>query len=147
MPSIAPSFVAAKEVCRDIFLDLVGINFRICGIDPGHRRRYFWRRQRAVWAISGNRHQPRSRRQSVRCDRVNVNKPKLRNFDRPLGLPGHLQWIFYVGNVSSFRHTTVLVRGNCRYRRPRNNSRDPTDVNRRKCGKYMLHTLFEHTWT
>ena len=39
--------------------------------------------------------QLRSRRQSVMCDRVNVNKPKLQNFDRLLGLPGHLQWSFW----------------------------------------------------
>ena len=28
----------------DVLLDLVGINFRICGIsiDPGHHRRYFY---------------------------------------------------------------------------------------------------------
>ena len=96
MPSIAASFVAAKEIFRDALLDLVGINFRICGIsiDPGHRWRCFRRRQRAVWAISGSRHQPRSRRRSVSCDRVKVNKPKLWNFDRPLGLPGYLQWSF-----------------------------------------------------
>ena len=38
MPSIAASFVAAKEVFRDVLLDLIGINFSICGIsiDPGH---------------------------------------------------------------------------------------------------------------
>ena len=37
MPSIAASFVAEKEVFRDVLLDLVGIEFRICGIsiDPG----------------------------------------------------------------------------------------------------------------
>ena len=87
---------SSKKKFRDALLDLVGINLRICGIsiDPGHRRRCFRRRQRAVWAISGSRHQPRSRRRSVSCDRVNVNKPKLRNFDQPLGLPGHLQWSF-----------------------------------------------------
>ena len=35
MSSIAASFVAAK---RDVLLDIVGINFRICriSIDPGH---------------------------------------------------------------------------------------------------------------
>ena len=92
MPSIVASYVAAKRNFRDALLDLVGINLRICGIsiDPGNRRRCFWRRQRAVWAISGSCHQPRSRRRSVSCDRVNVNKPKLQKFDRPLGLPGHL---------------------------------------------------------
>ena len=43
MPSIAASFVAAKEVFRDALLDLVGINLRICGIsiDPDNRRRFF----------------------------------------------------------------------------------------------------------
>ena len=58
-------------------------------------RRCFWRRLRAVWAISWSRHQPRSCGRSVSCDRVNVNKPKLRNFNRPLGLPSHLQWNFW----------------------------------------------------
>ena len=58
-------------------------------------RRCFWRRLHAVWAIFGSCHQPRSRRRSVSCDRVNVNKPKLWNFDRLLGLPGHLQWTFW----------------------------------------------------
>ena len=61
----------------------------------GSSRRCFWRRLRAVWAIS------RSRRRSFSCDRVNVNKPKLRNFDRPLGLPGHLQ--------SSFLHRQSVI--------------------------------------
>ena len=79
-------------------------------------RRCFWHRLRAVWAISRNHHQPRSRRLSVSCDRVNVNKPKLRNSDRPLGLPGHFQSRFYVDNVSSLRNTTVRVCGNCRCR-------------------------------
>ena len=38
MPSIATSFVAAKRSFLDVLLDLVGINFRICGIsiDSGH---------------------------------------------------------------------------------------------------------------
>ena len=38
MPSIVVSFVAAKDVFLDVLLDLVGVNFRICGIsiDPGH---------------------------------------------------------------------------------------------------------------
>ena len=54
-------------------------------------RRCFWHRLRAVWAISRSRQKPRSCRRSVSCDCVNVNKPKFRNFDRPLGLPGHLQ--------------------------------------------------------
>ena len=93
MPSIAASFVAAKRVFLDVLLDLVGIHFRICGIsiDPGHPGDVidvgyvpFERSPEAA-------NQSRSRRRSVSCDRVNVNKPKLRNFDRPLGLPGHLQ--------------------------------------------------------
>ena len=124
-------------------LDLVGINFRIYGIsiDPCHRRRCFWRQQRAVWAISRSRHLPRSRRQSIfiSCNRVNVNKPKLWNFDQQLGLPGHLSEVFDVGNVSSLRNTTVRVRGNCHYRQPRNNSHDCADVNRRKCGRYTRY--------
>ena len=38
MPSIAAAFVAGKEVFRDVLLDFVGMNFRICriSIDPGH---------------------------------------------------------------------------------------------------------------
>ena len=38
MPSIVASFVVAKRRFRDVLLDIVGINFRICGIsiDPGH---------------------------------------------------------------------------------------------------------------
>ena len=86
MPSIAASFVRAKRNFQDVLLDLEGINFRIFGIsiDPGHPSDVFD-------VGSGSRHQARSRRRSVSCDRVNVNKPKLRNFDRPLGLPGHLQ--------------------------------------------------------
>ena len=58
-------------------------------------QRCFLCRLRAVWAISRSRHQPRSRRRSVSCDRVKVNKPKLWNFDWPLGLPGHLQLSFW----------------------------------------------------
>ena len=136
MSTIAASFIAAKRRFRDDLLDLVGINFCICeiSIDPGHRQRCFWSRQRAVWAISGSRHQPRTRRRSVSCDRVNINKPKLQNFDRPFGLPGHL-----VGNVSSLWNTMVRVRGSCLYHQPRNNSRDRTDVNRRKCRRYTRY--------
>ena len=99
MPSIAVSFVAAKRNFsrRDVLLHLVGINFRVCGIliDLDNSRRFFWRRLCAVWAISGSRHQPRSRCRSISCDRVNINKPKLRNFDRPLGFRGQLQWSFW----------------------------------------------------
>ena len=39
MPSIVASFVAAKRCFfGDVLFDLVGMNFRICGIsiDPGH---------------------------------------------------------------------------------------------------------------
>ena len=37
------AFVAAKRSLEDVLLDLVGINFRICGIsiDPGHPRDVF----------------------------------------------------------------------------------------------------------
>ena len=79
-------------------------------------RRCFWRRLRAVWVISRSRQKPQSRRRSVSCDRVNIHKTKLRNFDRPLRLPGHLQWSFLMSTVSSLRNTTVQVRGNCRCR-------------------------------
>ena len=87
MPSIAAAFVAEK-VCRDVLLDFVGINFRICeiSIDPGQAIFFT-----SVTCRLSDLQKPRSRRRSVSCDRVNVNKPKLQNFDRPLGLPGHLQ--------------------------------------------------------
>ena len=138
---IASSFVAAKQSFsrrfawsrRHKFLYLRNFD------RSWSSRRCFWRRLRAVWAISGSRHQPRSRCRSISCERVNVNNPKLWNFDRPLGLPGHLQWSFYVGNVSSFWNATVRVRGNCRCRQPRNNSRDRADVNRRKSGRYTRY--------
>ena len=46
--------------------------------------------------------------------------------------------------MSSLRNTTVRVRGNCR--QSRNNSRNRTDVNRRKSGK--VHAIFaEFRWT
>ena len=142
--SIAASFVAAKKSFSRRFAWSRRHNFRICGIsiDPGHRRWCFWRGQRAVWAISRSRHQLRSRRRSIICDRVNVNKPKLRNFDRPLGLPGHLQWSFWRRHrviSSKYDGAGLRVHSNCCYRQPPNNSRDPTDVNRRKCGKYTRY--------
>ena len=60
---------------------------------------------------------------------------------------GHLHLsIFDVGNVSSPRNTTVRVRGNCRYHQLWNNSRDRTDVNRRKCGRYNAR-FAEFRWT
>ena len=62
---------------------------------PGLSRWCFWRRPCAIWTISGSRHQPRSRRRSVSCNLLNVNKHKLQNFDRPLGLSDHLQWSFW----------------------------------------------------
>ena len=48
--------------------------------------------------------------------------------------------------MSSLPNTTVWVRGNCRYRQPRNNSRDRTDVNRCKCGRYTRY-LRTFRWT
>ena len=45
----------------------------------------------AIWATSGSRRQP----WSVSCDLVNINKRILRNFDRPLGLPGHRRRCFW----------------------------------------------------
>ena len=140
MLSIGASFVAAKRSFSRYFA-WSRINFRTCGIsiDPGHRRRCFWRRQRAVWAISRSRHQPRGRRRSISCNRVNVNRPKLRNFDRPLGCLVISSEVFDVGNVSSLRNPTVRVRGNCCYRQLRNISRDHADVNRRKCGRYTRY--------
>ena len=118
MPSIAASFVAAKRSFSRCFAwsDRHKFSYlRNCDRSWSSRR-CFWRRLHAVWAISENRHKPRSRRRSVSCDRVNVNKHKLQNFNRPLGLPGHFSEVFYVENVSSLRNTTVRVRGNCRCR-------------------------------
>ena len=131
MPSIAASFVAAKRsfsrrfACSRRHKFSYLRNFDRSWSLPA----MFFDVGNVPFELSGSRHQPWSRRRSVSCDRVNVNNPKLRNFDRPLWLPGHLQCIFYVGNVSSLRNTTVRVRGNCRYRQPPNNSRDRTDVN------------------
>ena len=100
-PSIAAAFVAAKGSFsrrlawshRRTFLYLRNFDRSWSSL------RGFWRRLRAVWAISGSRHQPRSCRQSVSCDRVNVNKPKLQNFDRPLGLPSNLLWSFLMSTT------------------------------------------------
>ena len=122
----------------------MGINFRICGIaiDPGLSWRFwcrFWRRLRAVWAISGSRHQPRRRRQSVNCDLANVNKRKLWRFDRRYGCLVISSEVFYVGNVSSLRDTMVRVHGNWRCHQLRNNSRNRVDVNRRKSGAVVEH--------
>ena len=79
-------------------------------------RRCFWCRLRAVLVISKSHHQLRSRWRTVSCDRVNVNKPKLRNFDWPLGLSGHLQWSFWhrqcgcVATAATVSHgTTVMI--------------------------------------
>ena len=90
MLSIAASFIAAKR--RFAWSRRHKFSY-LWNFDRSWSSwRCIWHRLRAVWAISGSRHQRRSRRRSVSCDRVNVNKPKLRNFDRPLGLPGQLQW-------------------------------------------------------
>ena len=116
-------------------LDLVGLHFRICGIliDPGHPGDVFdvgyMPFERSLEAAIS-----RGAAAKVSCDCVNVNKPKFRNFDRPLGLPGQ-----DVGNVSSLRNMTVRVRGNCRCRQPRNNSRDRADINRRKSRRYKRY--------
>ena len=90
--------ITAKRCFREVLLDLVGINFRNCGtsIDPGHR----WVDAGYIFDVNNvpferspeaavSRRQLRSCRRSVSCDLVNVNKHKLLNFDRPLGLPGH----------------------------------------------------------
>ena len=139
MPSIATSFVAAKRsISRRFPWSRRHKLPYLRNFDRSWSfRRCFWRRLRAVCAIIGSRHQPQSRRRSISCDRVNVNKPKLRNFDHSLGLPGHLQWSFYVGNVPSLQNTMVWVRGNCH--QPRNNSCDRADVNRRKSGRYTRY--------
>ena len=153
MPSIAASFVAAKKRFSRRFATFAWSRRHtfsyLRNFDRSwSSRRCCWRRLHAVWAISGSCHQPRSRRRSVSCDRVNVNKPKLRNFDRPLGLPGHLHSpVKFLHqqkkNVTSLRNTTVRVCGNCRCHQPWNNSRDQTDVKaegtRDICGISMHH--------
>ena len=53
-------------------------------------------------------------RRSISCDLANVNKCKLRTFDRPLELRGHRRRDFDVGDVSYRRKMTVRVRDNCR---------------------------------
>ena len=97
MPSIVTSFIAAnKSFFRRLAWSHRHTFSYLRNFDRSwSSRRCFWRRQRAVWAIAGSRHQPRSRWRSVSCDRVNINNPKLRNFDRPLGLAGHLEWSFW----------------------------------------------------
>ena len=59
--------------------------------------------------------QSRIRWWSVSCNLANVNKCKLRTLDRPLGLPGHRQRDFYVGDMSYHQKKTVRVRDNCRF--------------------------------
>ena len=111
-------------------------NFRICGIsiDPGLSWQYFWCRQRAIWAISGSRPPLRSRRRSVSCDLVNVNKVNCGiSIDRKGCLVISIK-VFDVGNMLSLRNMMAREHGNCRYRQPRNNSCDRVDVNRRKSG-------------
>ena len=77
----------------EVLRDLVGINFRNCGtsIDswssPGRRQRCFRRRQRAVWMISVSREAATGALVAILL--TYKNKRKLRNFDQPLGLPGH----------------------------------------------------------
>ena len=80
-----------KKFFWNVLLDFVGIHFSVCGIliDPGHLGDVFdigyvpfeWFPEAA------------GRRRRVSCDRVNVNKPKLRNYDWLLGLPRHLQFL------------------------------------------------------
>ena len=93
MPSIVVSFVAAKRSFSRRFAESRRHTYSyLRNFDRSwSSRRCFGRRLRDVWAISGSHYLPRSRRRrSVSCDRVNVNKPKLRNFERPLGLLGQL---------------------------------------------------------
>ena len=54
--------------------------------------------------------------------------------------------VFYVGNMSSLRNTTVRVRSNCRCHQPQTNSRDHADVNRRKA-EDTRDILAEFRWT
>ena len=140
MPSITASFVAAKRSFSRRFAWSRRHKFSyLQNFDRSWlSRRCFWCRLCAVWAISGSRHQPRSRRRSVSCDRVNVNKPKLRHFDRPLGLPGHLQKFLTSATCHLFEIWRCgCVATACRCRQPRDNSRDRADVNRRKSDRVI----------
>ena len=92
MPSIAASFVAAKRSFSRRFACFRRHKFwflrKIISIDPGHPGDAFYG---GYVPFERSPEATISRHRSVSCDRVNINKPKLRNFDRPLGLPGHLQ--------------------------------------------------------
>ena len=97
MTSIVASFVSEK---RDVLLDLVGINCCICGIsiDPDHPSDVF-----DVGYVPFERSPEAaiSRRRSVSCNNVNVNKPKLRiSIDR-WGCLVISSEDFDVGNMSS----------------------------------------------
>ena len=107
-----------KDVFREVLLYLIGIHFRNYGIyiDPGHRQRCFWHRLHAVGAISRSRRQTRSHRRSVSCDLVNVNKHKLWNFNRPLGMPGHRRrcvWCWQCVISAKNRKTMARVHDTC----------------------------------
>ena len=112
MLSIATSFVAAKRSFSRRFAWSRWHKFSyLRNFDRSWSfHRCFWRQLRAIWAISRSRHQPWSHHRSVSCYRVNVNKPKLRNFERPLGLPGHLQWSFF---TSATCHLFEIRRCGC----------------------------------
>ena len=109
MPSIAASFVAGKGSFLRHFAWFRRHKFSyLQNFDRSwSSRRCFWRWLRAVWAFSI------SRRGSVSCDHVNVNKPNLQNFDRLLGLPGHLQSSFLrrLHVISLLRPSRFLVLG------------------------------------
>ena len=139
MPSSATSFVVAKRsYSRCIAWSRRHKFSYLRNFDPCHRRRCFWRRQHAVWTISGSRHQSRSRRRSYRQpwnnsrDRAYVNWRKcgrytryLRNFDGPLGLSGRRRQCFWrrqyvISSKKGWRESVITAvavsYGACRHR-------------------------------
>ena len=77
---------------------------------------------------------------------VDINRRKigrytwyLRNFDRPLGLPGHRRQCFWLRQHVISSKMMARVRGNCCCNQLRNNSCDLVDVNRRKIRRYTQY--------
>ena len=111
MPSIAAFFVAGKRSFLRCFAWSHRHKFSyLRNFDRSwSSRRCFLLWLRAVWVIFGSHHQPRSRRRSVNCDRVNVNKPKLQTCESvaPLAM---LHFLFHL--------MTIIVKPDIRLSRP-----------------------------
>ena len=146
MPSISASFVAAKRSFSRRFAWFRRHEFSyLQNFDRSwSSRRCFWHWFHAVWAISRSRQKPRSRHRSVSCDRVNVNKPKFRNFDWPLGLPGHLQ--------SSFLHQQHVISskydgaGAWQLPLPSVAEQQSRSCKRKQTKKWKVHAIFAEFW-